>query len=169
MAGKAASSSVDKKKNAKRGGSGKLVFFMIVLGCMVPFGIPTLLVCLGLLPTLVALFTDSDSHRSGLATIGYMNLAGVLPFLVELWQKDQTMEAALGIVKDPASWVIMLGAAGVGQLMLYAIPPFVASMVLIRQESRLKTLREGVQQLEAIWGPDVANTLPLETVRAHKN
>ncbi len=157
-----------KKGDKKKKGGGKLIFFMILIGCVVPFGVPTLLVCLGLLPTLIALVTDTDENKSGLATIGYLNLAGVLPFLIELWQKGQTMEAAWAIVRDPFSWVVMLGAAGVGQLMLYTIPVIVGSMVVMKQESRLKTLREAIKELENIWGPDVTNALPLEVVRQHK-
>lgn len=157
-----------KKESKKQKGGGKLIFFMILLGCLVPFGVPTLLICLGLLPTLVALFTDTDQSRSGLATIGYLNLAGVLPFLIELWQKGQTMEAAMAILRDPLTWVIMLGSAGIGQLILFTVPTLVSSMVLMRQEMRLRTLREGVKQLETVWGPDVTNALPLESVRQHK-
>ncbi len=158
----------EKKEDGKKKGGAKLILFMILLGCVVPFGVPTLLVCLGLLPTLVALVTDADEKRSSLATIGYLNFAGVLPFLVELWQKGQTMEAAWAIVRDPFSWVVMFGAAGVGHLILYTVPAIVASMVLMKQESRLRTLREGIAQLEAIWGADVTNALPLEIVRQHK-
>lgn len=153
---------------ATGGGGGKLVLFMIVIGCLVPFGVPTLLVCLGLLPTLVTLVTDTDRNRSSLATIGYLNMAGVLPFLIELWQKGQTMEVAVAIIRDPFSWVVMFGAAGIGQLMLYTIPPIVSSMIIMRQESRLRILREGVEQLEAIWGSDVKTASPLEVVRQHK-
>lgn len=159
----------DKKAPAKKKGGGILVvLFMILLGCLVPFGVPTLLVCLGLLPTFVALFTDTDQNRYGLASVGYMNLAGVLPFLIDLWQNGQTMDAAMAILRDPFSWVVMLGSAGVGHLILYAVPPAVASFILMRQEGRLRVLREGRQQLEAIWGPDVANALPLEMVRHNK-
>jgi hypothetical protein len=151
---------------AKKSGGGKIIFMMIVFGCFVPFGVPTLLVCMGFLPTLVVLFTETDPRHSALATIGYMNLAGVLPFIIELWEKDQTMGAALSIIRDPSSWVVMLGAAGVGQLILYVIPAMVASMIVAKQESRRRILREGIEQLESIWGKDVANTLPLESVRA---
>jgi hypothetical protein len=56
------------KAAAKKKGGGKLIFLMIVAGCIVPFGVPTLLVCLGLVPTLVALVTDTDEGHSGLAT-----------------------------------------------------------------------------------------------------
>lgn len=152
----------------KKKGGGGLIFFMIVLGSLVPFGVPTLIVCAGLLPTLVALFTDTDPSRSSLATIGYMNIAGVLPFLIDLWQQGQTLNAALAIVRDPFSWTVMFGAAGIGYLILYAIPPFVAMFVLSKQEARLRVLREGMQQLEAIWGADVGNVLPLDAVRGHR-
>lgn len=165
----------DKKKEPakqgapkKKGGSAKLFFFMVLFGCLVPFGLPTLLVSLGMLPTLVALFTDTEANRSRLATVGYLNLAGVLPFLIELWEKGQTMEIALHIVRDPFSWVVMLGAAGVGHLILFAVPQMIGSFILNRQEGRLRTLKDGQQQLEAIWGPDVANALPLDTVMEHK-
>lgn len=157
-----------KEKVKKSGGGGKTVLFMVVLGCLIPFGVPTLLVSVGLIPTVVALFTDTETHRSKLATIGYMNFAGVLPFLLELWGKGQTMEVAQGIIRNPASWAVMLGAAGVGHLILYAIPPMIASMIVINQESRLNTLREGLQELEKIWGPDVGTMAPLDVVRHNK-
>jgi len=158
-----------KKEAKKKGGGGfKTVLFMVVVGCIVPFGVPTLLVCLGLLPTCVALFTDTDSNRSGLATVGYMNLAGVLPFLIELWQKGQTMDVAMAIIRQPYSWVVMLGSAGIGHLILYAVPPMITSIVLINLESRKRTLREALQQLEAIWGPDVGTNHSLDAVRENK-
>ena len=158
-----------KDQQKKKGGGGfKTILFMTLLGCVVPFGVPTLLVCIGLLPTVVALFTDTDENRSGLATVGYMNLAGVLPFLVELWQKGQTMEAAMAIIRQPYSWVVMFGSAGLGHLILYAVPVMISSIVILNLESRLKTLQEGRQQLEAIWGPDVGTTSNLDAVRKNK-
>jgi len=164
MANQAAAS----KKEAKKSGGFKTILLMVIMGCLVPFGMPTLIVSLGLLPTLVVLFTDTDANKSGLATVGYLNLAGVLPFLIELWQRGQTMEAALVIVRDPYSWVVMLGSAGIGQLILYVVPPMITSIVLINLDSRMRTLREGIQQLEAIWGPDVGTSSSLDTVRKHK-
>ncbi|MGE0108806.1 MAG: hypothetical protein AB7S81_03440 [Bdellovibrionales bacterium] len=161
-----------KKENSatqKKGGGGKIIFFMILIGCLIPFSIPTLIVCAGFLPTFVVLLTETDPRHPGLTTIGYMNLAGVLPFIIDLWQQDQTMGAAMSIIKDPSSWVVMLGAAGVGQLILYVVPHFVATMVVARQESRRRVLRDGLAELEKIWGKDVSNTLPIELVRQHQD
>ncbi|MDD2324735.1 MAG: hypothetical protein PHW63_01795 [Alphaproteobacteria bacterium] len=156
----------DKKPEgkAKKKGGGKTVLLMTLFGCFVPFGLPTLVVCLGLTPTLVALLTDTDERRSELAAVGYLNFAGVLPFMVELWQHGQTMEFALSIMGQSTTWAVMLGAAGLGHLILYLVPPIVGSVVRINQESRLRTLKEGTAQLEAIWGPDVATESSLSEV-----
>lgn len=155
-------------KSRRKGGGFKTVLFMVVLGCLIPFGIPTMLICIGLTPTIVALFTDTDSQKSGVATVGYMNFAGVLPFLIQLWQSGQSMEVAMTIVRDPFSWAVMLGSAGIGHLILYAVPPIIASVIVINQENRLRTLREGLQELEKIWGPDVGTMTPLDAVRNSK-
>ncbi len=159
-----------KDKDApKKSGGGKIIFFMIIFGCLVPFGVPTLIVCTGFLPTFITMFTDTDPRHSALTTIGYMNLAGVLPFLIELWQKGQTMEAALGIVYRPETWVVMLGAAGVGQLILYVVPHMVATMVVTKQEARRRILRQAKVELESIWGEDVGNTIPIAVVRGKQS
>ncbi len=152
-------------KVKKKSGSGKLVFFMVLVGCLVPFGVPTLLVCIGLFPTLIALFTDTDKNKSSVAAVGYMNFAGVLPFLVDLWSSGQSMDVAVRIITDPFSWVVMLGAAGIGHLIIYSIPPVIAGMVITKKANRLVHLREGVVQLEKIWGSDVGSAISVEALR----
>jgi hypothetical protein len=153
-------------KSAKRGkGGARFILLMVILGALAPFGAPTLLVCLGLLPMLIALFTDTDPRKSAFITIGFLNIAGVTPFIIELWQRGQTMEAAMGIMRQPVTWLVMFGAAAIGQLLLYTIPPAMAMMTISRIENRLKTLRDGLKELKAIWGSDVATSKPLELVR----
>ena len=130
---------------------------MVLAGAMVPFGMPTLLICIGLLPTVVALVTDKDPQHHSAMTIGFMNVAGVVPFLIDLWTQGQTMEAAFAILRDLNSWLIMFGSAAIGHLLLYAIPPAMATMTLSRLETRLKILQDALVQLQEIWGPDVAS------------
>ncbi len=154
----------EKTKPKKKSGF-KLILFMILVGCVIPFGVPTLLVGLGLIPTLVAVFTDTDEKRSGLATIGYLNFAGVLPFWIDLWRHGQSMDVAIRIISDPFSWVIMLGAAGIGHLILFAVPQAVAIGVLAQQQARLRTLREAMEQLENIWGHAVTTNVTIDTLK----
>jgi hypothetical protein len=154
------------KKNKTPKSGTKFILLMIILGTLAPFIAPTLLVGLGLLPTLVALFTDTDPRHSGLTTIGFLNLAGVVPFIVELWEKGQTMDAAFGIIRQPMNWLIMFGAAGVGQLILYVVPLAVTMLAVVRTERRMAVLKEGLKQLDGIWGPDVATSKPVDTIRS---
>jgi hypothetical protein len=149
----------------KAGGGTRFILIMIIVGALVPFGAPTLLLCLGFLPTLVALFTDTDPGKPALTAIGFLNVAGVAPFVIELWQKGQTMENAIHIMRQPATWLIMFGAAGIGQLLLYAVPTAIAMLTVARMEARLRTLREGLQHLQAIWGPDVSSAKSIEEIR----
>lgn len=147
-----------------KGGFG-LILIMTLVGALVPFGLPTLLICIGLLPTMIALFVDTDAEKSSTAAVGFMNVAGVAPFLIELWSKGQSMEAAVQIVRQPMTWLVMFGAAGIGQLILFVVPPFVAAFTVGRLESRLKVLQEAQTQLRDIWGPHVADVTSLEYVR----
>ena len=156
------------KPSRKKGGA-KFILLMVVIGSLVPVIKPTLVVCLGLLPTLVALFVDTDKEKSTVTTIGFLNVAGVFPFLVELWSREQTMEAALSIVRQPVTWLVMFGAAGIGQLMLYTIPSAIAMLTVIRLETRAKKLHDGLEQLKAIWGPEVATSKPLGELKKGQN
>lgn len=151
---------------SRRSGGWRIILSMVVAVPVVLFsGLPTLLLCVGLIPTLIALVTDQDHDKSGATTIGFMNVAGVLPFVIELWEKGQTMENAIAILKEPVTWLVMLGAAGVGQLILYAIPPATGALTITRMELRLRTLREALAQLKEIWGADVTTVRALDQVR----
>lgn len=163
MSNKAEKPKAAAKEPSKKGG--RFILIMIVVGCLVPFGGPTLLLCIGLLPTLVALVTDTDPRKSAFATIGFMNVAGVLPFVVELWSKGQTIDVAFAIIKQPTTWLVMLGSAGIGQLILYAVPTAMTLLAVGRMESRLRVLREGLEQLQIVWGPDVATSKPIDLLR----
>ena len=160
-----ASKNPETSARPSRGGKVKVTFFLLLGLAALPFLLPTVLVCLGLLPTLVALVADADRQKSSAMTIGFMNLAGVTPFLIDLWQQGQTMEAALHILGQSNTWLIMFGAAGIGKLLLYAIPPAMATLTLTRMEVRLRALKDGLEQLKAIWGPEIATSTPLDQVR----
>jgi len=156
------------RQKQKKGGF-RFILAMIIVGAMLPLGAPTLLVCLGLLPALVALLTDTDPRKSSAITIGFLNMAGVAPFVAELWLSGHTMEAALAIVRQPVNWLVMFGAAALGQALLYMIPPLVNSITVSRMEARLRVLKEGQEQLKSVWGPEVATSVPIEAIRRKVN
>src|ERR1700733_8121104 len=96
----------------KRGGTIGFIILMVVCGALVPFVYPTLFLLVGMLPTVVALFTVSDDRQGASVTaVGAMNAAGLTPFVIELWEKGQTVPAALGILRMPETWLVVFCAA----------------------------------------------------------
>ena len=163
----AATPGESKKGNVspKRGGTIGFFFFMIVFGASVPFILPTLtLVLIGMTPTIVALVTDNDRHKSAATSVGAMNAAGITPFIIDLWTKGQTMGNVFQIFRDPTNWLIMLGAAGIGQLIVFAVPQAVALLTFARAEMRLKILQRNIESLKDSWGPDVGTTKPIDKI-----
>jgi len=155
-----------KNQKAPRPAKGaKLGFYvtMVAAGVAAPFMFPTLLlVLIGLLPTIVAFCVDKDRERSSAFAVGAMNCAGLTPFVIDLWLKGQIMGNVFLILSDPNSWLIILGSAAIGQMLVSIVPQAMATLTLAHSESRIKTLKHNLEQLKASWGPDVGTTKPID-------
>jgi hypothetical protein len=151
------------KKPKKKSGKLALLGSLVVIGLATTVMMPTMVLLLvGLVPTYVAFATDSDPQKSGAVSVGAMNFAGVVPFVIDLWNKGQTMGNVFHILGDSNSWLIILGAAGIGQLIVYAIPQALATLTLTSAEARVKHLRKSLDILKESWGTDVSTNKPLD-------
>jgi hypothetical protein len=151
------------KPHKKGGGKFATLLVLTVMAFATPFMMPTLVLFLaGLIPTYVAFATDSDPQKSGAVSVGVMNFAGLVPFIIDLWTKGQTMPNAFQILGNANSWLIILGAAAIGQMIVYAIPQAIATLTLTQAETRVKLLHKNLETLKEFWGPDVATTKPID-------
>lgn len=149
----------------KKGSKLNMVTAIVLLGVSAPFTMPTIvLLCLGLIPTLIALITDTDREKSSAVAIGSLNIAGLTPFVIDLWMHGQTMGYVFQILKEPQNLLIILGSAGIGKLIIFAVPPVLASFTVARCEGRIRLLKENLETLKTSWGPDVATTKPLDKI-----
>ncbi len=122
----------------------------------VSFVIPTFIVLMiGVLPSVVSLFTIPADQRIRVICIANLNLCGVTPYIYELWQSTDQMAKLSKMMVDPIAWIVMYGAASVGWL-LYAIVPAAISSVsntyLTRKTNRLRNKQS---PLVAEFGDDV--------------
>ena len=147
-----------KQASSKKGGKTKL-FPMMLLACIaMPFMFPTLILLLAALtPTYVAFATDKDPEKAGGISVCVLNLAGTTPFLLDLWIKGQTLANALHFLSDSNFWLIVLGAAGIGQLIAYAVPQAMVSLSMTHAEVRMKSLKKNLEWLKESWGADIAS------------
>ena len=119
------------------------------------FAVPTMMVlAVGLLPTLVALLVDVHPKKFAAWSVGFFNLAGLMPYLGDLWIKNHTIEGAVGVLTDVLAWLVIYAAASVGW-MVYKGMPVVGALVLeIKTRSQIRKLKLERQKLVHEWGQE---------------
>ena len=145
-----------KPKPKKSGGGGIFTFLLLGVPAAI-FAMPTaLLVSVGMIPSLVAYIIDRDPEKTAPMTVAPLNMCGILPFIMELWKHDHTIQAAIGKIADPLTWLVMYGAAGIGWALYFLVPPIVTNIEVMRAQGRIESLNGRKKDLIEEWGPDVA-------------
>lgn len=144
---------------AARRSSSQILWFTVIIALLLPWILPSMIVILvGMVPSIVALVVDRSPRKYGTLTIASLNFAGVLPYLVKLWAKSQSLENALNIVVDVFALIVMYGAAGFGWMIFLTIPTFVASIFMVVSQRRVAVLRENQRKIIEEWGESVIRT-----------
>ena len=147
---------------------------------MVIMSLPTVMVIVfALLPTFVAFIVDRTPGKNAVFCVGSLNLCGVLPYLFDLWTGDNSMDAAILILTDVFSLVVMYGAAAFGWMIFQSLPPIIATFITVLAQSRISSLRSAQRKLIEEWGstvvtpqevsnmPDRFSEEPAKEVQAH--
>ena len=151
----------------KKAGGGKkigavslVVFFGLMVAVLV---LPTTIVlAAGMLPTIVAALVHRAGKRTKILTVGAMNFAGCVPYLLPLWASDHSVSHALIILMDPRSLIVMYCAAGIGYLINWAMAGIVSTVMIQSAAGRLKDVKKKQAELVERWGPEVTGDLPLD-------
>ena len=120
---------------------------------MVVLSLPSVMVILfALLPTFVAFIVDNTPEKNAVFCVGSLNVCGVLPYLVDLWTGDNSMDGAILILTDVFSLVVMYGAAALGWMIFQSLPPIIATFITVLAQSRIASLRSDQRKLIEEWG-----------------
>lgn len=154
-------------QGSKGGGSGltggqKMLLALGILP-LAALILPTLLVvALGMLPTVSAVIFERGRNKSLAPTVGMLNLTGCLPVVIELWSYGQSYAAISLVLEDMMSWLIAFGAAGLGWLIHFAIPPVVATYLAVISETRARVFKLSQRKLVEFWGEEIAEGHDIE-------
>jgi hypothetical protein len=147
-----------RKAAAKKQGGGSIGLWILGILLMI-LGIlllpSTILLLAGMVPTMVAILTDLDSRKPAAMSVGAVNLCGVLPFEIALWRGGQTMPHAMQLLTDIETLAAMYGAAALGSVIYYAVPPVVGGLIAYRSQMRVHELERRQAALREAWGGDV--------------
>ncbi|MFK7840519.1 MAG: hypothetical protein AB8B83_09365 [Bdellovibrionales bacterium] len=122
----------------------------------------TLMLMIGTLPTFAALFVDRTKRKTKVVTVGVMNVAGCVPFILELWTKGHNFERAVEIISNPQAVVVMYSAAAVGYLIDWAMTGIVASFLLQRGKARSKAIKKRQEELVQRWGREITGEVNVD-------
>lgn len=137
---------------------------MAAIACMLAFLPTTIILFIGLLPTFAAVLIDPTPDRIKALSICAMNVAGLTPFLLELWTSGQAQSVvkALEIIAVPENVITIYVCAAAGYIIFYTVSGLVSTLMLERGRARLKEVEEKLVDLERQWGREVTGVVPLD-------
>jgi len=135
------------------------------LACMLAFLPTSILLGIGLLPTCAALMIDPTPDRIKTLSVAAMNMAGLTPFLLDLWTSGQAQSVgkAFEIIAQPANVITIYAAAAGGYIIFYTVSNLVSVLMLERGKARLKEVEEKLEDLERKWGREVTGAVQLDS------
>lgn len=122
----------------------------------------TILLAVGMLPSAVIFLFDRTPGKSRALAVGAMNLAGCMPFVMDLWSRGHTIETSFQFITDPRVMVIMYFAAAIGYMIEWAITGLVASILVQQAKSRIQAIEKRKADLERRWGAEVSGRFTLD-------
>lgn len=151
-----------KKQPAKTGMGLWWVIALLVLALASAFALPTVVILtIGMLPAWVAFMVDPRPEKAAGKCVLSLNIAGVAPYLVELWTAGQGgMDNAFFMLTDPMTWLVIYGAATIGWLIYFMMPYLVGAVIEMRADRRKGKLADLRKKLIEEWGEDISGATP---------
>ena len=131
---------------------------VILLGgiALVPFALPTLLLLvIGMLPTMAAVFTERGSGRQAWVSVGGLNFAGLSNWLLKLWFAHHTLGYAIDELRTITPLIVAYAGAALGWMLYLAMPPLVNAVTTVTSQRRVVTLAAQQRKLVELWGDAV--------------
>lgn len=146
-----------KSKGEKKKGSWKFTTFLVIgsLSMIVLTQMTYVLFVIGMLPSFVAFYVDRSPSHSLFHTVMPCNLAGVLPFVVELIAQGNDSGTMRMMLSDFTVLLIMYASAGLGWVLVLTAPH--AAMLIIDglNGRQISQLRKTQTSLTREWGDEV--------------
>ncbi|MBT3306809.1 MAG: acyl-CoA synthetase [Alphaproteobacteria bacterium] len=137
-----------------------LIWGMVFVGTFMMISLPTvILVMFGLLPTIVAWVIDRSPQKYAMFCVFGMNFSGLLPFLMDIWFDDHSVDAAVNIMSNVFDLMVIYGAAAFGWMLFMSLPPVITTFLTVMSERRVTVLKSNQETIIEEWGDGVLNVV----------
>ncbi len=151
-----------RRRKSKGFGWRAQILLIIAFFISVMFSAISIVLVIGMIPTIVATIVDRSEDRLKMLTVGALNLAGCMPFLLEIFKKGNDIGTAVGFITQPRTIVIMYMAAAMGYMIDWAMTGIVSSIMVQKGKARLKEIEKQQKMLSERWGVEVTGTIQLD-------
>lgn len=125
-----------------------------------------IIMAIGIVPTIVLGFTGKGEFRAEkLQCVGFCNIAGVLPFMVQAKMRGGWDF----VVGDIMNLLLMYGSAAIGYALVYVGPLVAAFVIQGMNDDRLKKIATQKQSIVDLWSHEVLGDKEEEDPNAGKN
>jgi len=146
-----------KKKNSeskpKRSVSWKTKLFMLVfcIGAVLLLKQSAMLLMVGMLPAIVAYIVDMTPGQAWFKTVFCFNLAGVLPYVSDLYLQGSGSSALQRQLGDFGMWLVVYLTAGAGWLCLWLSGKATYRMMRFYTQYRIDNHQRKLKKLSEEW------------------
>ncbi len=147
----------DVPKSDKMPLSLRFAIFVLMVNAVIFFE-TTVLFCGCLIPSFVAALVDNHKQRTLWITVGCMNFAATVPAWFTLFERGHKISDAFMLLSEPRTLAMSYSGAAVGWILYYYITPFVARLMILKSEIRLKDIEKRQKELARKWGAEVAGS-----------
>lgn len=131
--------------------------------CMALVMLPTtILICVGMLPSVVCFFVDKTKNKAQTVSVGAFNLAACMLFLLRVWTSNRGLEVALDIVFDPLAIIVMYMGAAAGYVLDVIVSNAASAVMYKKVEMRQQVIKKTQKELVDRWGDKVMGQIPLD-------
>ena len=146
---------MERTEQGKKRRVGSVFMWLLAAGILFAFYESIVLLLIGMIPTGIALLADRSPQKDYARSVGYLNFAGCLPWMIDFWMSGGGFARVFEIVGDPFILGVMYAAAAAGWGLCFAMRPFVTTYLIVAAEVKEAQLAKRQTELADVWGEAV--------------
>lgn len=150
-----ADTTTEKPKKKKRKGRlrSRLLWLLTFIAIFALLRQTTMLLLVGMLPTLVVKFIDDSEEQFWFKTVLCFNLAGVYPYVIDVvLVHENSLKSLQAQMADSFMWLSAYGSAAVGYAVMWFCPVMTEFFMRVFNTRRIKRHHKKLLRLHQEWG-----------------
>lgn len=137
----------------------KFIAFGLAVMMLVVSNYSFLFFAIAMLPAVISIFADKESHGCSSSTITAFNLLGVFPYIVQVWPSQDMDYTIKLIMSELRTWIMIYGSAMLGIFFYWLIPYLVKKLYHAKNRVEISLLKSKRNSISADWRINVDNPL----------